>query len=109
AAALPDIGQLFPDSDMAYKDIDSMKLLARAAEKLREEGYRIVNVDATLIMQQPKVSTYKARMSENIAAVLAVESGRVNVKATTTERLGPFGRGEGIGAQAVCMIARQEG
>lgn len=106
AAGLPDIGELFPDNDDTYKDIDSLKLLARAAEELYSMGYSIGNIDATLIMQRPRIGQYKEAMRRNIARVLGTQLSRVNIKATTTERLGAFGRGEGIGAEAVCILRK---
>ncbi len=106
AARLGDIGLLFPPSDMRYKDISSLKLLKEVGDVLRKYGYKIVNIDSTIIMQEPKVSPYSAQMIENIAAALCMESIYVNVKATTTEFLGSVGRKEGAAAQAVCIIQK---
>lgn len=104
AAALRDIGQHFPDTDPAYKGIDSMELLANVKELLLKEGYVIENIDATVIAQQPKIGPYIEQMRENIAKVLDVELSQINVKATTEERLGFTGREEGISAQAICLL-----
>lgn len=106
AAGLGDIGRHFPDSDPRYQGIDSRRLLREAARLLREKGYAVVNLDATIIAQAPKMAPYIAQMVANIAADLEVAADCVNVKATTTEKLGFTGRGEGIAAQAVCLIAR---
>ena len=108
AAALGDIGMLFPDSDPAYLGADSLKLLEQVGEKLQENGYYISNIDATVIAQRPKLAPYKEKMRENIAEVLHLEKDQVSVKATTEEGLGFTGSGEGIAAQAVCLIDRPE-
>ena len=105
AAGLGDIGQHFPDGDAHYAGVDSRELLRATAQKLGQAGYRVVNADATLIAQAPKLAPYVAQMATNIAADLGIETGRVNIKAKTTERLGFTGRGEGIAAQAVVLIA----
>lgn len=104
AAALGDIGRHFPDSDARYQGIDSRELLRETARLLREKGYVAVNLDATLIAQAPKMAPHIPAMVANIAADLGVAVECVNVKATTTEKLGFTGRGEGIAAQAVCLI-----
>ena len=104
AAALGDIGRHFPDSDARYKGIDSRELLRHCAKLLREHGLRVVNVDATIIAEAPRMATHIPKMVENIAADLAVPRNAVNVKATTTEKLGFAGRGEGIAAQAICLV-----
>jgi len=104
AAALGDIGRHFPDSDARYKGIDSRELLRHCAKLLREHGLRVVNIDATIIAEAPRMATHIPKMVENIAADLAVPRNAVNVKATTTEKLGFTGRGEGIAAQAVCLL-----
>ncbi len=106
AAALGDIGLLFPDNDPAYLGADSRKLLGCVVEKIRENGYRVSNVDATLIAQKPKVAPYILQMRENIAADLGLETDCVSVKATTEERLGFTGSGEGMAAHAVALIFR---
>ena len=106
AAGLGDIGRHFPDSDAAFAGIDSRILLRRVAEQLKSRGWRVGNVDATLIAQAPKMAPHIARMTAHIADDLGVSIEHVNVKATTTEKLGFTGRGEGIAAEAVCLIAR---
>jgi len=104
AAALGDIGHLFPDSDPAYKGADSRVLLRKVAEVLRIAGFSIGNVDATLVAQRPKVAPYIPQMRENIAEDLGIELGRVSVKATTEEHLGFTGSGEGMAAHAVAIV-----
>ena len=104
AAALGDIGKHFPDSDARYKGIDSRQLLRHCAKLLREHGLRVVNLDATIIAEAPRMAPHIPKMVENIAADLAVPRNAVNVKATTTEKLGFTGRGEGIAAQAICLV-----
>ena len=104
AAALGDIGRHFPDSDSRYKGIDSRELLRHVAGLLRERGWQTGNVDATIIAQAPKMAPHIAAMCANIAADLGVAVDAINVKATTTEQLGFTGRGEGIAAEAVCLI-----
>ncbi len=106
AAGLGDIGRHFPDTDMAFAGIDSRILLRRVAEQLRERNWRVGNVDATIIAQAPKMAPHIARMTAHIADDLGIALDHVNVKATTTEKLGFTGRGEGIAAEAVCLIAR---
>jgi 2-C-methyl-D-erythritol 2,4-cyclodiphosphate synthase len=106
AAGLGDIGRHFPDTDMAFVGIDSRILLRRVAQQLRERGWRVGNVDATVIAQAPKMAPHIARMSAHIADDLGIAVERVNVKATTTEKLGFTGRGEGIATEAVCLIER---
>lgn len=104
AAALGDIGKLFPDTDEQYRGADSRVLLREVARRLAAEGYTIGNVDATLIAQRPKVSPYIQQMRENIADDLKIELSQVNVKATTEEKLGFTGSGEGMAAHAVVLI-----
>nr|MBP3598606.1 2-C-methyl-D-erythritol 2,4-cyclodiphosphate synthase [Eubacterium sp.] len=104
AAALGDIGTHFPDTDERYKGISSMKLLEHVATLLKENGYRVGNVDATIIAQKPKMAPHIPGMRENIATALGVELGRINVKATTEEGLGFTGSGAGISSQAICML-----
>ena len=106
AAGLGDIGRHFPDTDMAFAGIDSRILLRRVAGQLRERGWQVGNVDATIIAQAPKMAPHIARMTAHIADDLGIALDRVNVKATTTEKLGFTGRGEGIAAEAVCLIER---
>ncbi|MHB1353851.1 MAG: 2-C-methyl-D-erythritol 2,4-cyclodiphosphate synthase [Thiobacillus sp.] len=106
AAGLGDIGRHFPDTDAAFAGIDSRILLRRVAQQLKECGWQVGNVDATIIAQAPKMAPHIARMSAHVADDLGVAIDRVNVKATTTEKLGFAGRGEGIAAEAVCLIVR---
>ena len=106
AAGLGDIGRHFPDTDMAFAGIDSRILLRRVSEQLQQRGWRVGNVDATIIAQAPKMAPHIARMTAHIADDLGIALDRVNVKATTTEKLGFTGRGEGIAAEAVCLILR---
>ena len=105
AAALGDIGRHFPDSDPRYKGIDSRELLRRVAGLVREAGFVPVNVDATIVAEAPRMAPHVPAMVANIAADLGIDAGCVNVKATTTEKLGITGRGEGIAAQAACLLA----
>lgn len=104
AAGLGDIGKHFPDTDPAYKGADSLKLLDHVMEVLRDKGWRVGNVDATIIAQRPKLAGYIPSMRENLAARMGVEVEQVNVKATTEEKLGFTGSGEGISAHAVCLL-----
>ena len=104
AAALGDIGGMFPDSDAAYKDADSLVLLAKVAERLSENGWQIGNIDATVIAQAPKLKPYIERMRANIARACGVDCGAVSVKATTEEGLGFTGEKQGIAAHAVSLI-----
>ena len=106
AAALGDIGKHFPDTDEAYKGADSLVLLARVGEILKEAGYRPSNIDSTVIAQAPKLAPHIENMRKNIAKTLGIELDAVSVKATTEERLGFTGRGEGISAHAVCIIEK---
>ena len=104
AMAAGDIGKLFPDSDAAYKGADSLVLTRRVAEVMVERGYRLGNIDATVIAQAPKLAPHIPAMRERIAETFGVEVDRVSVKATTEERLGFTGSGEGIAAHAVCLL-----
>lgn len=104
AAALGDIGKWFPDTDPQYRGISSMVLLQRVAALLRERGYRVGNVDVTVIAQRPKLLPHIPQMRENLAAALEIGTERVNVKATTEEGLGFTGTGEGMAAHAVCLL-----
>ena len=106
AAGLGDIGRHFSDQDAAFKDIDSRVLLRAVNDKLRAQRFVIVNIDATIIAQAPRMASHISAMIENIAGDLGVDQTIINVKATTTEQLGFTGRGEGIAAQAVCLIER---
>ena len=106
AAGLGDIGTHFPDTDPAYAGADSMKLLAHVVELLREQGFSVGNVDATVLAQRPKLAPHIPAMRDNLARVMGVSPDRVNVKATTEEGLGFTGSGEGIAAHAVALIER---
>lgn len=106
AAALGDIGKHFPNTDAQYQGIDSRHLLRHVAGLLKQHGYAVVNVDATVIAEAPKLAPYIAQMCSHIASDLGIAADRVNVKATTSERLGFTGRGEGIAAEAVCLIQK---
>jgi len=108
AAGLGDIGELFPDDDPQYEGISSLRLLSRVGELLAERGYQVVNLDATLVAQAPKVSPYKRAMEENIAGALRIPRDRVCVKATTEEHLGFTGDGSGMSAKAAALIERTE-
>lgn len=104
AASLGDIGRHFPDSDSKYKDISSIILLKNVVKLLKEKHYKVVNIDATVIAQSPKLSPYIEKMVNNIADAIDIDSERINIKATTEEHLGFTGSGEGIAAHAVCLI-----
>jgi 2-C-methyl-D-erythritol 2,4-cyclodiphosphate synthase len=104
AIAEGDIGRHFPDTDPQYKNIRSSILLKKVMTKIREKGFHILNIDATILAQRPKLSDHIPRMVKEIADVLEIETGRVNVKATTSEGLGFAGRGEGIAAYAVALV-----
>ena len=106
AAALGDIGQHFPPTDARFKDIDSRQLLRHVVALLHERGYKVANIDSTVICELPKLSPHTAQMRALIAADCQVSLDAINVKATTTEKLGFTGRGEGIAAEAVCLIAQ---
>ena len=106
ALGLGDIGKHFPDTDGAYKDIDSMLLARKVYGLLTEQGYYVVNIDATVIAQKPKLAPYIEQMKSNIAEVFGISADRVNVKATTEEKLGFTGRLEGVSSHAVCIIAK---
>ena len=104
AMAAGDIGKLFPDNDPTYKGADSLVLTRRVAEVMVERGYRLGNIDATVIAQAPKMAPHIPLMRQNIAAAFGVEVDRISVKATTEEKLGFTGSGEGIAAHAVCLL-----
>jgi len=106
ALGLGDIGRHFPDTDPAFKDADSLKLLEHVWGLAKERGYRLGNIDSTIIAQKPKMAPYIPEMTEIIARALEAEPSRVNVKATTTEQLGFTGRGEGIAAQSIVCLLR---
>ena len=104
AAGLGDIGRHFPDTDPKYKNADSLKLLAAVGEKITAAGYEVGNIDVTMIAQKPKLKDYIAKMEENIATALNIAKNRVNVKATTEEKLGFTGDGSGMACHAVCLL-----
>ena len=104
AVAMGDIGGRFPDSDARYKNVDSRMLLREVSRLVQEAGYRIVNIDATIIAQAPKMAPYIPKMVNNVAADLGLSRGQINIKATTTDGLGFTGRAEGIAAQAVVLL-----
>ena len=104
AACLGDIGRHFPDTDARYKGADSRVLLREVSRLVQEAGYRVVNIDATIIAQAPKMAPHTPAMASNIAADLGLSRGQVNIKATSTEGLGYTGRGEGIAAEAVVLL-----
>ena len=107
AAAMGDIGKLFPDSDPAFKGASSMKLLEEVGRRLADAGYAVVNVDATLVAQAPKVSPFTETMRENTAAALGIAKAQVNIKATTEEKLGFTGDGSGMAAQAIALLEKE--
>ena len=106
ASKLGDIGKLFPDTDPQYAGISSILLLKRVADALRAKGFQIVNVDATLVAQAPKVAPYRAEMEKNIAEALGIDLDAINVKATTEERLGFTGDGSGMAAKAIALLEK---
>lgn len=106
AAALGDIGKHFPDTDETYRGADSLLLMRHVEKLIEEKGYRVSNIDITIIAQKPKLAAYIPQMKENIAKTLEIAPDCVNVKATTTEKLGFAGRGEGIAAEAVCILTK---
>ncbi|HZK43001.1 MAG TPA: 2-C-methyl-D-erythritol 2,4-cyclodiphosphate synthase [Syntrophomonadaceae bacterium] len=107
AAALGDIGVHFPDNDLEYKDVNSMFLLSQVSKKLIDSGYSILNIDSTIIAEEPKLASYLPSMCAEIASALDIGIKQVNVKATTTEKLGFEGRAEGISAQAIVLIVNK--
>ncbi len=107
AAGMGDIGHLFPDTDPAYKGADSLLLLQEVCRRLREHGFAVGNVDATIVAQKPKLAPYLTEMKRNLASVLGVDETCINVKATTEEHLGFTGREEGIAAHAVCLLTEK--
>lgn len=107
AAALGDIGKLFPDTDPAYAGADSIALLKNVGERLAGQGWKVGNIDATVIAQAPRLAPYIDAMRENLARALGIEAGQVNVKATTEEKLGFTGAKEGIAAHAVCLLEKR--
>lgn len=109
AAALGDIGTLFPDSDMRYAGADSLVLLSEAARRVRARGYEIGNVDSTVVAQAPKLAPYRVAMCEGLARALGVATDQVNVKAKTAEKLGPVGQGLAIEARATALLFTRQG
>ena len=108
AAGLGDIGRHFPDTDPAFKGADSMHLLQAAAQRVREEGYELLNVDSTIVAQAPKMAPHIPAMRDCIAAALGLAASAVNVKAKTAERMGPVGELRAIEARAICLLFRPE-
>ena len=106
ALALGDLGKHFPDTDERYRGISSMKLLQKTAELLREAGYFLGNADITIIAQRPKIAGYIPKMRANIAEIMNCDENKINIKGTTTEKLGFVGREEGIASEAVCILYR---
>lgn len=106
ALALGDIGQHFPDTSDEFKGIGSLILLQRVDRLISEKGYKIGNIDSTLVLQQPKIKDYIPKMREELSKVLSIDISQISIKATTTEKLGFEGREEGVSAQAVCLLLR---
>ncbi len=104
AAALGDIGRHFPDSDARYKNISSLRLLRAVRALLRQQGYAVLNIDSTVILEQPKIAAYVPAMQKRIASALGIRADQVSVKATTNEGLGPLGSGQGCAAFAVALV-----
>ncbi|GAB4507045.1 MAG: 2-C-methyl-D-erythritol 2,4-cyclodiphosphate synthase [Sulfuricaulis sp.] len=107
AAGLGDIGRHFPDADPQYKNIDSRKLLRKVKEAIAERGWKIANIDSTIVAQAPRVAPYLAQMIVNVSVDLGIPAENINIKATTTEKLGFAGREEGIAAHAVALLERR--
>lgn len=106
AAAKGDIGKLFPDTDEKYRGANSLKLLGHVLDIIKNDGFFVSNIDVTIIAQRPKLAAYIEKMVENLAQITNLDISRINVKATTTEKLGFTGRGEGIAAEAVCILTK---
>lgn len=104
AAGMGDIGLHFPDTDERYRDVSSLLLLKRVGKMLSESGFSVINLDATVLAERPKIAPHRSAMKRNIARTLSLPEALVNIKATTTEGLGSIGRGEGIGAMCIAMI-----
>lgn len=104
AAGLRDIGMYFPDTDIRYKNISSLLLLKEVKKIINDKGFEIINIDSTLILEKPKVSTYIPEMLKKLSDALEMDPGRISIKATTTEGLGFCGRGEGIAAQSIALL-----
>jgi len=109
ASALPDIGTLFPDTDKHYENADSLKLLNEVVKKIKDTGYEIENIDATIIAQKPKLQPYIKKMRENIAHTCNIDMDQINIKATTEEGLGFTGTLQGISTHAVCLLKKHAG
>lgn len=107
AAGLGDIGRHFPDSDNSYKDISSLLLLEKTSSMIVDKGFMISNIDATIFAEKPKLAPYMDQMVSSIAACSGIDPSQVNIKATTTEGLGMFGKGEGMGAMAIALIIKK--
>jgi 2-C-methyl-D-erythritol 2,4-cyclodiphosphate synthase len=107
AAGMGDIGGHFPDTDERYKDVNSLLLLKQVGAMLSDGGFSVVNIDVTLLAEQPRIAPHRAEMQQNIATSLKIPAGLVNIKATTTEGLGSIGRGEGVGAMCIAMIGNR--
>lgn len=107
AAGLGDIGEHFPDTDEKYRGISSLKLLEVTAELVKSNGYEIINIDCMILLEKPKISPYKEEMRNNISRICGIDFERVNVKATTSEKLGFIGKREGAAAYAVCQIEKK--
>ncbi|MBK9199210.1 MAG: 2-C-methyl-D-erythritol 2,4-cyclodiphosphate synthase [Betaproteobacteria bacterium] len=106
AAALGDIGAHFPDTDLVFRGADSLRLLAEAVRRVRQEGWQVGNIDCTVVAQAPRMAPYREAMRDAIARALGIEPGQVNVKAKTAEKLGPVGQGQSIEAHAISLIYR---
>jgi len=106
AAGLRDIGNFFPDNDMKYKDIDSKKLLAQTVDIIKEKGFSVINIDSTVCLESPKISSFVPEMAKTISAIVGTDPENVAIKATTTEKMGFTGREEGIVALAVVLISK---
>jgi 2-C-methyl-D-erythritol 2,4-cyclodiphosphate synthase len=107
ALGLGDIGHAFPDTDPSLKGISSIEILASTSEKMKKQGYSISNIDSTIIAEAPKMKPHLEKMKENISKVLNLSVDRINIKATTTEKLGSLGRGEGMASQAVVLLIKE--
>lgn len=104
AAGMDDIGIIFPDNDMKYKNISSLKLLSEVSDIIKTKGFLIINIDSVLILEKPKIATYIPEMKKKLSDVLKINNSSINIKATTTEGLGFSGRGEGVAAQSIALI-----
>lgn len=104
AVAAGDLGYYFPDTDMKFKDISSLKLLEDTVSILKDKGYRVFNIDSIVVLENPKIAPFRQQMRESVAGVCGIDISRISIKATTTEGLGYTGRGEGVAAQAVVLV-----